>query len=315
MADSIEVKGKSVDEAVYNGLIQLGLGIDEVDIEILEEGGRRFLGIGKSACVRLTKRETPSYIMPTIEPHAPVEAAEEPEDKAEQKTDFAAQGVRESVDRRPRLQKKHKSRQEGQSEHRRQPERAPRKRENQRERHGQQHSSGQAPMVPMLDNLEGFPKAAQAIDFLTGLFNVMGLEAAVGALETTDEKNIRLKITGEDTSILIGRRGETLDALQYLTGLIVNRHTDEYIRVMLDAENYRQKRQQTLEKLARRLANNVAATGRDAKLEPMNPYERRILHAALQDNDQVETHSEGVDPKRYVVIRKKKSGPKDRNTD
>lgn len=318
MSDSIEVKGKSVDEAIYNGLMQLGLGLDEVDIDIIEEGGRRFLGIGKSACVRLTKRETPAYMIPEeepeeqnlqIEPHGnghherhAIDARDEepPEEIMLENLEIQESEPRE---RRPRLQQKRKG--GGQ----RRPQRSGGRRDSEEKRDRHEPRAEQVE-VPMLDNLDNLPKAVQAVDFLTGLFSVMGLEAAVGVLETSDPKNIRLKITGVDTSVLIGRRGETLDSIQYLTGLVVNRHSDDYIRIMLDAENYRQKRQATLENLARRLAGNVLRTGKPARLEPMNPYERRIMHAALQDNNEVETYSEGVDPNRYVVIRKKQSGSK-----
>ena len=106
---------------------------------------------------------------------------------------------------------------------------------------------------------------------------------------------------------MIGRRGDTLDALQYLTGLAVNKGKDDYKKIMLDAENYREKREHTLEKLAKRLANTVSKTGKPITLEPMNPYERRILHATLQSNPRVETISEGEEPYRRVVIRRKRS--------
>ena len=102
--------------------------------------------------------------------------------------------------------------------------------------------------------------------------------------------------------ILIGRRGETLDALQYLTSLKVNRGQEGYTRVTLDTENYRAKREEALARLANRMANRAIKTGRKVSLEPMNPYERRILHSALQSNDQVDTHSEGEEPNRHVVI-------------
>ena len=113
-------------------------------------------------------------------------------------------------------------------------------------------------------------------------------------------------MNGDTLGILIGRRGETLDALQYLTSLRVNRGREEYTRVTLDTENYRARREDTLIRLANRMANRAVRTGRRVSLEPMNPYERRVIHFALQKNEMVDTHSEGDDPNRHVVITLKK---------
>ena len=122
-----------------------------------------------------------------------------------------------------------------------------------------------------------------------------------------EEENMqKMIIEGADTAILIGRRGDTLDALQYLCSLVANKGEKEYIRVSIDTENYRKKREAALTQLAKRIASKVIRYGRSMKLEPMNPYERRILHYALQSNDKVETISEGEDPYRRVVVRLKR---------
>lgn len=142
--------------------------------------------------------------------------------------------------------------------------------------------------------------------FLDGVFSRMGIVASCKVKSLAENNVLEVDIEGPDTAALIGRRGDTLDALQYLTGLVINRHEDEYIRVLLNAENYREKREETLRKLARRLANNVIRYGKPVRLEPMNPYERRVLHSTLQNNPKVETYSEGTDPYRRVVIRRKK---------
>ena len=207
--DFVEAKGKTVDEAIFKGLEQMGLSLDEVEIEIVHEGGKGIFGLGKNAVVHLAKKQ-------------PVQAE------------------------------------------------------------------------------KGAPEA-----FLSGLFERMGVEAECAAVEE-DEKALKIEITGKDTAVLIGRRGDTLDALQYLTGLAVNKGREDYKKIMLDAENYREKRERTLEKLAKRLANTVAKTGKPITLEPMNPYERRILHATLQNNPYVTTYSEGEEPNRRVVIAPKK---------
>ena len=127
------------------------------------------------------------------------------------------------------------------------------------------------------------------------------VEAGAEALQETGEQ-LRMQMTGEGMSLLIGRRGETLDALQYLTSLNINRGREEYLRVSIDTENYRAKREEALRKLAIRMAGRAKKSGRRVALEPMNPYERRILHSALQDDPDVTTHSEGEEPYRRVII-------------
>ncbi len=141
--------------------------------------------------------------------------------------------------------------------------------------------------------------------FLKELTKHMAIEAEVTA-SISDEGSILLEMAGENMGLLIGRRGETLDALQYLTNLHVNRDQENYVRVALDTENYRAKREESLVRLANRMANRAVKTGRRVALEPMNPYERRVIHSALSGNRQVETHSEGDDPYRRLVITVKK---------
>ena len=142
--------------------------------------------------------------------------------------------------------------------------------------------------------------AKGARDFLLGLTEKMSVPTQIEVSES--EEQLRMQLSGENMSILIGRRGETLDALQYLTSLNVNRNREEYLRVSLDTENYRAKREEALRKLAVRMANRAKKSGRRVALEPMNPNERRILHSALQNDPEVTTHSEGEEPYRRVII-------------
>lgn len=139
-----------------------------------------------------------------------------------------------------------------------------------------------------------------AKEFLSELLDLMGVEAIIDVTESSDQINIELK--GRGMGLLIGHRGETLDALQYLTSLVVNREGQEYKRITLDTENYRKKREETLKRLAKRLGYKVAKTRKKITLEPMNPFERRIIHAALQNDNYVRTYSEGEEPYRRVVI-------------
>jgi len=136
--------------------------------------------------------------------------------------------------------------------------------------------------------------------FLEELFKRMDLEAKVDVTETDD--TVSVNVSGPRMGILIGHRGETLDAVQYLTSLAVNRNSKKYKRIIIDTENYRKKREETLARLARRLANKVYKTKKKIVLEPMNPFERRVIHATLQKDPYVVTHSEGEEPYRKVVI-------------
>jgi spoIIIJ-associated protein len=140
-----------------------------------------------------------------------------------------------------------------------------------------------------------------AAEFIIGLCGRMGVRVTVDEAETEDGYKLTLK--SDTMGMLIGYRGDTLDSLQYLTNLVVHRNTQEYKRVTLDSENYRSKRQHTLERLANKYASRARATGRSVSLEPMKPYERRVLHATLQNNEHVTTYSEGEEPYRRVVIK------------
>lgn len=148
-----------------------------------------------------------------------------------------------------------------------------------------------------------------AVDFLAQIFDAMHMEVEITAAYNDEEKELSITLEGEDMGILIGKRGQTLDSLQYLVSLIVNKNSDGYLRVKLDTENYREKRKKTLETLAKNIAYKVKRTKRPVSLEPMNPYERRIIHAALQNDKYVLTRSEGEEPFRHVVIALKKEVP------
>ena len=137
-------------------------------------------------------------------------------------------------------------------------------------------------------------------DFLSKVFDAMGMKVDINVEKTEEE--ISIVLSGDDMGVLIGKRGQTLDSLQYLTSLVVNKGNKEYTRVKVDTENYRERRKETLENLAKNIAYKVKRTKRPVSLEPMNPYERRIIHSALQNDKYVTTHSEGEDPYRKVVI-------------
>ena len=185
--------------------------------------------------------------------------------------------------------------------------REPRERREQKEPRRRQENapreSAPAPMpeeLPPLDLASLGETGTRAYEFLSNMTKLMGVEVEIRIKE--DEGHLFAQMTGDVLGVLIGRRGETLDALQYLTSLQVNKGRDEYTRVTLDSEHYRAKREDALRKLAARMAARARKTGHRVALEPMNPYERRVLHSALQDNPYVTTHSEGEEPYRRVII-------------
>jgi len=147
---------------------------------------------------------------------------------------------------------------------------------------------------------------AVAKNFLTEVFTAMNIVTVINAEYNEADNNLSIDIAGEDMGVLIGKRGQTLDSLQYLTSLVVNKDVENYIRVKVDTENYRQRRKDTLENLAKNISFKVKRTKKSVSLEPMNPYERRIIHSALQNDKFVTTHSEGEEPFRRVVVALKK---------
>lgn len=156
----------------------------------------------------------------------------------------------------------------------------------------------------------------KAEEFLNSVFDAMGIQVKIDIKLDEKEKELDVNLSGEEMGILIGKRGQTLDSLQYLVSLVVNKESGDYLRVKLDTENYRERRKETLETLAKNIAYKVKRTRRSVALEPMNPYERRIIHSAIQNDKYVFTRSEGEEPFRHVVIALKKEergGRRERN--
>ena len=145
-----------------------------------------------------------------------------------------------------------------------------------------------------------------AKDFLKDVFEAMDMVVVVNVKYNESDRVMDIDLSGDDMGVLIGKRGQTLDSLQYLVSLVVNKDVEDYIRVKVDTENYRQRRKDTLENLAKNISYKVKSTKRAVSLEPMNPYERRIIHSALQNDKYVTTHSEGDEPFRHVVVTIKK---------
>ena len=274
---SIESSGRSIDEAIFNGLNELEVSIDGVEIEIIQQESKGILGIGaRLAKVRLIEREPEEIVIPAYLNEKP----REPRERRDRRDDRRDRGpVRQD---RPAC--------EGQD------------RPQRRERRDDRNERRDKPLTPAVTYTLEEAQDNQAANFLAGLISRMGVDGQV--LANVSEEGVRLCVDTAHMGVLIGHRGETLDAMQYLTSLCVNRNRKEegYSRITLDTEGYREKREETLSRLARKIASQVKASGRPKVLEPMNPYERRILHATLQSNPYVTTHSEGEEPNRRVVI-------------
>jgi len=272
MREFIDVTGKTEEEAIKKALLQLGMDRDDVSVEILERAKSGFLGIGSCpAKVRVTYGpEEEEVEIPAPQPKIEKEA-KAPEKKQEKKAEKKTEKTEKKA------------------------EKSSRKKEKKAEKPA-------APVAPAQDlGEEVNDEKAQAIrTFLSGLLEQMGSSAAV-KVYLPEKGRYKVYLEGENLGALIGRRGETLDAIQQLTSYSVNR-TGGRVRVQLDAEGYREKREQSLQHLARKVANKVVKYRRSVTLEPMNAYERHVIHTALQDVAGVTTYSTGVDPNRRVIV-------------
>ncbi len=287
-----EFKAKTAEEAISLGLEKLGVSFEDVKIDVIDEGSKGFLGIlgVKPAVVRLTVREDleDTDVLKAVGLTKDADAKETVREKAEKAKAKAKKEVAEAA--KP---------QKAEAPKRAKTEKAP-KAEEVKKAPVQKEEKPEAPKAEAVPATEGEAEA-RAVEFLSNVTKLMGVDVSITP-RRDEEGNLRVDMMGDTLGILIGRRGETLDALQYLTSLFVNRGQENYVRVTLDTENYRAKREEALTRLANRMANRAVKTGRKVVMEPMNPYERRILHSALQGNDAVTTHSEGDEPNRHVVI-------------
>ena len=267
MRQFIDVTGKTEDEAISKALAQLGLDRDDVSVEILERAKSGFLGLGSCpAKVRVSygEEEEPAAPAPVVEkkPEQPKKPAAEKRPAPEKKPE-----------RKPRPEKAEKPEKE---------EKIP------------------APVQDLGEEVDD--EKSQAIrKFLTGLLAQMESEAVVKVYQP-EKGRYKVILEGQNLGALIGRRGETLDAIQQLTNYVVNSGRDKHLRIHVDAENYRAKREQSLESLANKVAGKVLKYRRSVTLEPMNAYERHVIHTALQEVPGVTTYSTGTEPNRRVIV-------------
>ena len=275
MNGSIRVSAKTVDDAITEALIQLGVTSDRLEYEVIEKGSAGFLGIGMKQAVIEARRKPEPKEEKVEEP-----VVEEPV-KAEPKKVETVQPQKAAAEKKAD-----------------EPQKAAF--EKAVEKEVKEEVKKETKLV------EVQPQTIEAVeDFLKNTMKAMDMEVELKT-EIDQDGALCVDMSGEHMGILIGKRGQTLDSLQYIISLVVNKESDSYIRIKVDTENYRERRKATLENLAKNLAYKVKRTRRPVSLEPMNPYERRVIHSALQNDRYVETHSEGEEPYRKVVITLKK---------
>ena len=281
MNGSIRVSAKTVEDAITEASIQLGITSDKLEYEVIEKGSAGFLGIGMKQAV--------------IEARRKVEEKQETEIVEEVKKEIQ-QVVAEEVKAEEKIVEEVKA----EIEHDEKPKQTTEKVEKKEE------IKNDAPVKREVELAEVTDETKEAVSaFLKDTLKAMGMEVEI-ALDIDEDGSLSVNMSGPNMGILIGKRGQTLDSLQYLANRVANKHQSGYVRVKLDTENYRARREETLKHLAKNIAHKVKRNRRPVALEPMNPYERRIIHSALQNDPYVTTHSEGEEPYRKVVVTLKK---------
>ena len=317
MKEFMEFYAKTVDEAITKALLELGISSDRLEYEVIEKGSSGILGMFvKPAVIRVARpRENEDEFLlstpvkeekkkealkasekarPREEDRPELREAAKPERKPAEK-ETAEPSVKEAAGHAPKNEA-----------------RPPRPEEKQRPKEGGREKAKEAVQEekPVIKNIvkkqDLEPALCEPLErvekFLQDMFGAMQLTVQIETGYDMDEKTIVVDLSGEEMGVLIGKRGQTLDSIQYLVSLVVNKGEEEYIRVKVDTENYRERRKETLESLAKNISYKVKRTRRPVSLEPMNPYERRVIHAALQNDKYVVTRSEGVEPYRHIVI-------------
>ena len=263
--DYIEVSGKNVDEALTNALIKLETTSDKVEYEVIEKGSAGFLGMGrKLAVIKVRKKED-----------KPVEANVKAKETETQKV------ADSSVSYEPVKAEPVKSVDNNEIKD---------------DSHEQPKKTSKYTTVMPNEEVE-----RRITTFLGDMFKAMNLEVKID-VKFDDPDCVNVELSGPNMGVLIGKRGQTLDSIQYLTSLVVNKGKDKYVRIKVDTEDYRNRRKETLESLAKNIAYKVKRSRKPVSLEPMNPYERRIIHSTLQNDKFVSTRSEGEEPFRHLVV-------------
>ena len=324
--DSIKVTAKTVEDALTEASILLGTSKDNIEYTVIEKGSAGFFGIGgkkavieakkkytdddllkevfgnKEATKKEIKKESKKEIKKETNKDFSREISKEKKEEKKEVKDFKKEEKEEKKEEKKENKEFHKEvkkefkREEKQEKRREKKPEAKEITKEIKEETAKEESTPKQPRIPA--NPEEAIRRAET--FLKDVLRTMEMDVEVKSVYEDDTLSVDL--SGEDMGLLIGKRGQTLDSLQYLTSLVVNKGKASYVRVKLDTEDYRERRKATLENLAKNIAFKVKKTRRPVFLEPMNPYERRIIHSALQNDPYVTTHSEGDEPCRKVVV-------------
>ncbi len=287
--NEITVSAKTVNDAITEASIQLGVTSDQMEYDVIEKGSAGFFGIGSKQAViraRLKKAE---------EPKAEEVVEKKPEEK---KFENTKNSEKKEFKKEHKEHKEHKEYKEH-KEHKEYKEHKEVKKQPQK-KEAVAEVKEEKKEIEIAVVTEETMKICE--EFLIDVLKAMGMEGVEILSKVDEDGALSIEMKGDNMGILIGKRGQTLDSLQYLTNRVANKSQDGYVRVKLDTEDYRRRRKQTLENLAKNIAYKVKRTRKPVSLEPMNPYERRIIHSALQGDDRVSTHSEGEEPYRRVVV-------------
>ena len=300
--ESIEVSAKTVEDAVLEAAIRLGTTRDKVIYDVVTPGSPGFLGIGSKKAVIKARQKTDEEVEAALRADQEMEKILErvrEKDEKESKAAAAKAEVKKEQPvkkEKPQVQaekpKKSPAKEAKPAEKKQSPVKEEKEKAEPQKK--QEKEAGSGPAKPV--------NTDEVTDFLEKVFAAMDMKVQISITQKPEDHELNIDLEGDDMGVLIGKRGQTLDSLQYLASLVVNKGSDDYIRVKVDTENYRERRKATLENLAKNIAQKVKRTRKPVSLEPMNPYERRVIHSALQNDKFVCTHSEGEEPYRRVVV-------------
>ena len=303
--------GKTVDEAVNNALISLQVPSDRLEYEVVEKGSSGLLGfIGSKPAVIKARRKAEEVIQEVIKPV--VEEKVKPVIREEIKKAQAAPAPKKEAPKKEESRKEEPKKEAPKPQAKPETKAVPEKKPEAKKAEPAAEEPADQSVESIFDeekNIEPtvfdgtepeFLTAGK--DFLDSVFKEMGLDIDVVMRYNPDEETVSIDLIGDNMGLLIGKRGQTLDSLQHLVSLVMNKKSEAYLRIKLDTENYRERRRENLERLAKSVAGKVKRTRKPVALEAMNPYERRIIHSVLQDDKFVYTKSEGEDPYRHVVV-------------
>ena len=298
--EEITVSAKTLDDAITEALIQLGVTSDQLEYDVIEKGNAGFLGIGRKQAVIKARRKVEKKV--NDEPVIDFSDAVKGVMKDSKSDNYHKHNNRDNKKKKDNRKKEnyHKNNKNVTASEKTEKLKEETVKTEKKEKNDKPHKPVQERKEIELAKVEDIT-VKTCEEFLTNVLKAMDMEVEIKT-SIDEEGALCIEMNGDNMGILIGKRGQTLDSLQYLTNRVANKAQDGYVRVKLDTEDYRRRRKETLENLAKNIAHKVKRTRRSVSLEPMNPYERRIIHSALQGDRSVTTHSEGEEPYRRVVV-------------